>query len=295
MFNIITPTYNRKHTLDRVYESLIDQTYKDFVWIIVDDCSTDGTDLLIESWISDAKITIAYHKLDQNQGKSHAVNHGLDFCKYQYTIVADSDDSFEPHTLSDLIEFWSIIDKTSNTKTIASIWTLTKDENDHIVGDKFPKDLWQVDFEERVLKNNIDGEKWACWRTNILVNTKMYAQANCYIEESQTWNRINKKHDFLCVNLVHRRYYYSPDGIIATKKSRLTLSKLKFYNSYYGLKEITINELISHKFYWNMAFDYISGSIYFTDKAVKLPTNKFWISLVVFLLMSPKRLLNKLL
>jgi glycosyltransferase involved in cell wall biosynthesis len=295
MFNIITPTYNREHTLDRVYNSLLDQTYKEFVWIIVDDCSVDNTELLVEKWIAESKITIIYNKLVSNKGKGHAVNYGLDFCKLPYTIIADSDDSFVSNTLSDLYELWSIINKTSISKSIASIWTLTVNEKNQIVGDKFPKDLWQVDFYERVIKNNIDGEKWACWRTEILANTKMYAQEACYIEESQTWNKINKAHDFLCVNLAHRCYYDSPDGIIASKKTRLTLAKMKYYNSYYGLKDVTTKELISYKFYWNLAFDYISGMLFFTDKTIKLSTNKFVASLVIFLLMSPKRLISKLL
>ena len=47
---IITPTYNRAHTLSRVYESLKNQTFKDFKWIIIDDGSTDNTEGLVKSF-----------------------------------------------------------------------------------------------------------------------------------------------------------------------------------------------------------------------------------------------------
>ena len=40
---VFTPTYNRKHTLPRTYESLCRQTSDDFEWLIIDDGSTDGT------------------------------------------------------------------------------------------------------------------------------------------------------------------------------------------------------------------------------------------------------------
>ena len=46
-FTVFTPTYNRAHTLHRVYESLNAQTFRDFEWLIVDDGSNDGTAELV--------------------------------------------------------------------------------------------------------------------------------------------------------------------------------------------------------------------------------------------------------
>ncbi|MEH7574008.1 glycosyltransferase family 2 protein, partial [Cytobacillus firmus] len=42
-FTVFTPTYNRAHTIERVYESLKVQTFRDFEWLIVDDGSLDNT------------------------------------------------------------------------------------------------------------------------------------------------------------------------------------------------------------------------------------------------------------
>lgn len=42
-FTVFTPTYNREHTLHRVFDSLMKQTYKNFEWLIIDDCSIDNT------------------------------------------------------------------------------------------------------------------------------------------------------------------------------------------------------------------------------------------------------------
>ena len=44
---IVTPTYNRVHTLTKCYESLCNQSKKDFLWLVVDDGSTDDTEKLI--------------------------------------------------------------------------------------------------------------------------------------------------------------------------------------------------------------------------------------------------------
>ena len=47
---VFTPTYNRAHTLIRTYESLVRQTCKDFIWLIIDDGSIDNTLESVESW-----------------------------------------------------------------------------------------------------------------------------------------------------------------------------------------------------------------------------------------------------
>ena len=60
---VFTPTYNRAHTLGRVYESLCAQTSSDFEWLIVDDGSTDNTHNLVTGWIAEDIIPILYiHK-----------------------------------------------------------------------------------------------------------------------------------------------------------------------------------------------------------------------------------------
>ena len=50
VLTIFTPTYNRAHTLPRTYESLCRQSCKEFIWLIVDDGSTDQTAELVRRW-----------------------------------------------------------------------------------------------------------------------------------------------------------------------------------------------------------------------------------------------------
>jgi glycosyltransferase involved in cell wall biosynthesis len=63
---IFTPTFNRKHTLHRVYDSIKNQTLQKindeyiFEWIIVDDGSSDGTDELIKQWQLSSEFEIRY-------------------------------------------------------------------------------------------------------------------------------------------------------------------------------------------------------------------------------------------
>ena len=47
---VFTPTYNRAYCLHTGYEALCRQTLKDFIWLVVDDGSTDNTKELVEEW-----------------------------------------------------------------------------------------------------------------------------------------------------------------------------------------------------------------------------------------------------
>ena len=63
---VFTPAYNRAHTLPRTYESLKRQSCKDFIWLIIDDGSTDGTAQLVQEWQSQDngfEIQYIYFKL----------------------------------------------------------------------------------------------------------------------------------------------------------------------------------------------------------------------------------------
>ena len=57
---VFTPTWNRAHTLPRLYHSLCVQTSRDFEWMVIDDGSTDGTEDLVAGWIAEAAIPVRY-------------------------------------------------------------------------------------------------------------------------------------------------------------------------------------------------------------------------------------------
>ena len=70
---IVTPTYNGSKTIGKLYESLIDQNNKNFIWIIIDDGSIDNTNNIIMDIKKENKLDIQYI-LKNNGGKSSAIN-----------------------------------------------------------------------------------------------------------------------------------------------------------------------------------------------------------------------------
>ena len=95
---VFTPTYNRRECLKKCYQSLVEQTNKNFVWQIVDDGSSDGTQELIASYIAEGKITIDYH-WKENGGKASAINYSLEITGTPLWVCLDSDDYFFPNAV----------------------------------------------------------------------------------------------------------------------------------------------------------------------------------------------------
>lgn len=94
--SVIIPTYNRRHILPDSISSVLNQSYRDFELIIVDDGSDDGTEEYIES-IADDRVR--YLKTDRNWGPAAARNLGARAAKGEYLAFHDSDDEWLPDKL----------------------------------------------------------------------------------------------------------------------------------------------------------------------------------------------------
>ena len=76
MVTIFTPTYNRAYIIGKLYGSLLEQTDRNFEWLIVDDGSTDNTRELVGSFIREDRISIRYFR-QENSGEFVPQNVGL--------------------------------------------------------------------------------------------------------------------------------------------------------------------------------------------------------------------------
>ena len=95
---VFTPTYNRAHTLVRIYESMCYQTCKDFEWLVIDDGSTDDTATLVDKWKREDRIPILY-VYKENGGPATARNLGIEEAIGDYIAFLDSDDIWLPNKI----------------------------------------------------------------------------------------------------------------------------------------------------------------------------------------------------
>ena len=105
ILTIFTPAFNRAYTLEKLYNSLLVQTSKDFEWLIVDDGSTDNTEELVSDWIEEGKIKIRYY-YQKNSGKQVAMNLGAEKCITELFDCVDSDDYLLPDAVEAMLRFW---------------------------------------------------------------------------------------------------------------------------------------------------------------------------------------------
>lgn len=111
---VFTPTFNREGYLTKLYNSLLNQKFNNFEWVIVDDGSTDGTKLIVGEFIKENKININYI-YQKNEGKHIAFNNGVKNAQYELFMCIDSDDYLINDILGEIYNQWiGIKDKKKN-------------------------------------------------------------------------------------------------------------------------------------------------------------------------------------
>lgn len=103
LVSIIMPSYNTAPYIRDTIQSVLDQTYQNWELIIVDDCSTDNTDEVIQPLLIDRRIL--YLKNDRNSGAAVSRNRALREAKGKWIAFLDSDDLWVPEKLEKQISF----------------------------------------------------------------------------------------------------------------------------------------------------------------------------------------------
>lgn len=159
---VFTPTYNRGYTLHLCYESLKRQTCKDFVWLIIDDGSTDDTKQLVAQWIEEAIVPIRY-VFQHNQGMHGAHNTAHEHIDTELNVCIDSDDYMGDDAVERIIAFW----KAHGNKHYAGIVALNADPAGKIIGTRLPEHLHAAKFTELYAKYKVRGDKKIVYRTEL--------------------------------------------------------------------------------------------------------------------------------
>lgn len=206
LFTVFTPTYDRAHTLDRVYNSLLKQSFTDFEWLIVDDGSIDNTEEVIKAWTQSAPFPIRYY-YQENGGKHRAFNHGVNEARGNLFLTLDSDDELVPTALETLKDYWDSIPFETKHE-YSAVTGLCVNQNGDIVGSRFPTEDW-IDSNsiEIRAKYGVTGEKYGFQRTDYLRKYPFpEIEGEKFISESIVWNRM-AKWKTRYINKVLRVYY----------------------------------------------------------------------------------------
>jgi glycosyltransferase involved in cell wall biosynthesis len=218
-FTVFTATYNRAHTLHRVFDSLRAQTFRDFEWMVVDDGSTDSTPELVASWIAEADFPIRYYR-QPNSGKHIAHNFAVREARGFLFAELDSDDALVPCALERIHAIWLEMPETGRNR-IWEIGSLCQDQHGNLIGGSFPQSPFDADFRKVVfVHKRFGGEKWGVGRTDVLRQHPFpeIAGAN-FVPEGLIGLQIAREYKTRYVNEVFRIYYVD-DGATGASLTR---------------------------------------------------------------------------
>jgi glycosyltransferase involved in cell wall biosynthesis len=224
-FTVFTPTYNRAHTLHRVYSSLKAQTFGDFEWVVCDDGSIDGTRELVQRWMKEAPFPVRYFS-QVHQGKHVAFNRAVLEARGELFLGLDSDDACVPHALQRFKHHWDAIPD-SQRKRFSAVTALCQDQHGKLVGDKFPKDPTDSNSLEIRYRFKVEGEKWGFQRTSVLREFPFPARAGeMHVAPSFVWRAIARRYQTRYVNEVLRIYHVAERADqLSALGSRIRLAK----------------------------------------------------------------------
>ena len=131
MISVFTPTYNRGYIIDKLYQSLLEQTDKDFEWIVIDDGSKDETEEYFETIMKNDNPFPIYYQKVPNGGKHRAINKGVSLANGEMFFIVDSDDYLLPFAIERIKQWFETLD---DSKKWAGVSGLRGHAQNQVIG-----------------------------------------------------------------------------------------------------------------------------------------------------------------
>lgn len=210
---VFTPVYNRAHTLPRTYESLCIQECKDFMWLIIDDGSTDGVESLIREWQKKDNGFEIQYIYKENGGMHTAHNVAYEHIVTELNTCIDSDDCMAEGAVQSIVEEW----KKVKDKGYAGLIGLDADLKGELIGKGFPKDLKETTLMGYYAAGGI-GDKKLVYRTDVIKKYPPYPvfEGEKYVSLAYIYRLIDQDYKLAVLDKVLCNVEYQNDGSSAT-------------------------------------------------------------------------------
>ena len=209
VLTIFTPAYNRAHTLSRTYQSLCGQTVKDFIWLIIDDGSTDNTRELVEEWKNRNNGFQIRYIYKENGGMHTAHNVAYENITTELNVCIDSDDCLAFDAAKKIIDTW---DKVCN-QGYAGLLGLDADFSGNIIGKNFPEGMIDTTLGEYYAAGGV-GDKKLVYRPDVITSVPPYPvfEGEKYVALAYKYRLIDQNYKLLVVPEVLCNVEYQSDG-----------------------------------------------------------------------------------
>ncbi|MGJ8593026.1 MAG: glycosyltransferase family 2 protein [Aquaticitalea sp.] len=193
-FTVFTPVYNCEMTIKNVHQSLVNQTFKNFEWLIINDGSLDNSHEVIEAIVETSPLNIHYINNTLNQHKMGCFIEAIALAKGELLLTFDGDDECVPDALEVFNrEYLEIPDSIKHK--VCAVTGMCQDQHGNRIGDAFPTDpFYSNTFKSQAL-DGIKGEKWGFTSTSVLkgihINQQIFSRG--LIPEGIIWNLVAKE------------------------------------------------------------------------------------------------------
>ena len=206
---VFTPAYNRIHTLPRLYGSLLRQDCKDFVWLIVDDGSSDNTAELVRQWQKNENGFEIRYIYKENGGMHTAHNAAYENMDTELNICIDSDDCLADGAVSKILAKWAEV----REQGYAGMIGLDADLEGNLIGKGFPDGMRETTLAGYYAVGG-SGDKKLVYRTDVINQYPPYPvfEGEKYVALAYKYRLIDQDYKLAVLNEVLCNVEYQPDG-----------------------------------------------------------------------------------
>lgn len=209
LLTVFTPAYNRAHTLPRTYESLCRQDCKDFVWLVVDDGSSDNTAALVRSWQKQENGFEIRYLYQENGGMHTAHNAAYEVIDTELNVCIDSDDCLADGAVKKILDKWCSVKDLG----YAGIIGLDADLDGKLIGKGFPDGLTETTLTGYYAAGG-SGDKKLVYRTDVIKQYPPYPvfDGEKYVALAYKYRLIDQDYKLAVLDEVLCNVEYQPDG-----------------------------------------------------------------------------------
>jgi glycosyltransferase involved in cell wall biosynthesis len=252
--SVLMTVFNDEKYIKESIDSVLNQSYRNFIFIIINDASTDGTKNIIET-ISDRRIRL--YNLDYNIGQTAALNYGLQCIDTEYVVRMDSDDISEPTRFDQLMN----IEQLHNYDFIGSACIEFNE-----VGKKTFLKKYEADND--IYKNYFNFNQTPFVHGSLLFKYSAIKELNFYNENFK-----------VCADydLYKRIYFHKNKFKVHNLKSQLYL--IRRHNNQLTKSNLAIKEIILIK--WSVLFNLLNKKEF--KKSLSILFNLMYFYIIFFL------------
>ena len=206
---VFTPAYNRAYTLPRTYESMKLQNNTDFVWLIVDDGSSDNTAELVKQWQAEENGFEIRYIYKENGGMHTAHNTAYELCDTELNVCVDSDDALAPDAVQLIFDAWQKV----KDRGYAGLLGLDAQFDGTVIGLGFPEDLTETTLSGYYRRGG-RGDKKVILRTDVVRQYPPYPtfEGERFVPLGSLYTMIDRDWKLSVLDKVVCLVEYMPDG-----------------------------------------------------------------------------------